>query len=125
MKKKEGAAYLCIGCPLGCDLKVVKTEGGWAVEGAGCRRGVEYALQEHLDPRRVLTIVVKVVNGTVPVVPARSAFPIPRDKLLEAARVACRTEVVAPVSAGQVLITDIAGAGVDLIATGKVPVSSS
>ena len=124
MTGTEEAAYLCIGCPLGCELKVVKRKDSWEVEGAECARGTEYALQEHLDPRRVLTMVVTVVGGTASVVPARTTGPIPRTKLLEAARIVRQTAVTVPVAAGQILITDIAGTGADLIATAKVQVDT-
>ena len=121
MRSEEETIYLCIGCPLGCDLKVTRTEDGWVVNGAQCERGTEYALQEHLDPRRVLTMVVSVVGGTAPVVPARTTGPIPRAKLLEAARFTRQTTVGAPVNTSQVLVADIANTGVDLVATGSVP----
>jgi CxxC motif-containing protein len=120
MKSAEQGNYTCVVCPVGCELEVVKTSDEWEVQGARCPRGVDYGLQEHLDPRRVLTMVVSVMAGSFPVVSARTSGPIPRDKLLEAACIARRTSIKAPVRIGQVLIKGIADTKTDLVATAQV-----
>ena len=44
--------YLCIGCLLGCRLEIDEGADGDIVEvrGFSCRKGREYAVQEHTDP---------------------------------------------------------------------------
>ena len=47
---------ICITCPLGCHLSVDRQpDGGLAVTGNRCPRGVKYANEELLAPRRVVS----------------------------------------------------------------------
>ena len=59
----------CIVCPIGCKI-LVKTKGKKLelVDGSKCKRGVEYARSEALDPRRTLTSSILVINGEVPLI---------------------------------------------------------
>ncbi len=108
----------CIGCPMGCMLTAV-LEGGEvvSVRGNTCRRGDDYARKECVAPERTVTGTVRVTGGAAPVISVRTAAPIPKDKVLEAARLMAVTAVAAPVSAGDTVIADLLGTGVALIAT--------
>ena len=48
----------CIGCPIGCQLKVDVQGEEIRVEGNGCKRGETYARNEILCPRRSITSTV-------------------------------------------------------------------
>ncbi len=109
---------VCINCPLSCALEVYE-EGGEIkeVKGAECKIGKRYAVEEFTDPRRVLTTTVKAVGGLVPMLPVRSAAPIPRALLKDAVITLARLVVDAPVALGQVVYPDILGTGIDVIAS--------
>ncbi|RLE95603.1 MAG: molybdopterin oxidoreductase [Thermoprotei archaeon] len=109
----------CIICPAACTLRVTITpDGRLEVRGAGCRRGVEYARLEVLEPRRVVVTVVKVRNGELPVVSVKTSRPVPKNLIREIMRATAELELEAPVELGQVVARDICG--VDLIATRRV-----
>lgn len=109
---------ICTVCPMGCRIHV-KGEGEdiSLVEGYGCTRGEKYARSEFVCPVRTLTTTVYVKNGTEPLLAARTAAPVPKAKLFE-----CMEEIrgrvfTAPIAEHEVLIHNIAGTGVDLIAS--------
>lgn len=118
--------YLCIGCPLGCRLEVEEDEAGDVVEvrGFSCKRGKEYAIQEHTDPRRVVTTTVAVTDGTLPRIPVRSAGTVPKALVGDACRALRNVKLRAPVRMGDVVLTDVLGTGVDIVATRDMPAST-
>ena len=113
--KKE---MTCIACPLGCAL-TVEYEGTevFSVTGNTCKRGDAYARTEIVNPTRSLTSSVKVINGIHPVVPVKSAAPIPKTLMFDAMREINQATVEAPVSIGQVIIENILNTGVNIVAT--------
>ena len=117
----ESRAFTCIVCPLGCRLEARRSEDEKIeVVGQGCRRGSEYARNEWLHPVRVLTTTVRVKNGCLPVVPIKSAAPLPKGVVRQCMAIINAIEMSAPLKAGEVLIADILGTGIDLIATREV-----
>ena len=118
----ETTTYLCIGCPLGCRLEVDEDESGEIVEvrGFSCKRGKEYAVQEHTDPRRTLTTTVAIDGAIVARLPVKSSQAIPKGQV-QAACTALRTvRVHAPVRLGDVIVADVLGSGADIVATRDV-----
>lgn len=110
----------CIICPLGCSLKVLlNNDEIILVEGNCCQRGVIYARDE-IKPKRTLITVVKVYGGVLPVVSVKTSKPIPKDLIPEAMKVISRVSVKAPVKIGDIIIKDLFGLGVDVIATREV-----
>ncbi len=108
----------CIICPKGCqiDVKVVDAE-VVNIENYGCKRGIEYAKNEVLDPRRILTTTLKLQGGRV--LPVKTKEPIPK-KLLKKAMFELKDIVVAqPVKVGDVVAENVVGTGIDVIATGN------
>lgn len=115
--------YLCIGCPLGCRLEVEEGDEHEIVEvrGFACRKGDEFARREHSDPHRMLTTTVAVTGGRWARLPVRTRTEIPKG-LVFAACTALRTvSVAAPVQMGDVVVADVLGTGVDVIATRDLP----
>ncbi len=110
------AEMTCIVCPIGCRLTVKVAGGAVEVTGNGCRRGLEYARQEAVDPQRVLTAVVAVAGSEQPL-PVKTARPIPKDKLFAAMAEVKTLRPQPPIRVGQVLKEDLAGTGVSLVAT--------
>ena len=111
----------CIVCPIGCKI-LIKTDGTQfeIVEGNKCKRGIEYARSEALDPRRMLTTSVLVNDGEWPLVSVKSSKPIPKEKLFSVLKEIGRTTVKAPVKSGQTIIKNAANTGIDIVATKTV-----
>ena len=118
MEKRE---LTCIGCPMGCPL-VVEMENGEVVSVTGntCNRGDVYARKEVTNPTRIVTSSVRIKGGAVAAVSCKTASDIPKGKIFDIARELKNVEVTAPVHIGDVLVTNVAGTGVDVIATKNV-----
>lgn len=109
---------ICVSCPLGCPM-TVEIENGEviSVKGNTCKRGDAYARTEITNPMRSLTTSVKVEGGVHPVVPVKSAGPVPKDKMFDCMKEINAVSVKAPVKIGDVVIENILGLGVDIVAT--------
>lgn len=118
-------SYLCVGCPLGCRLEVDESPEGDVVEvrGFACKRGEEYAVQEHTDPRRLVTTTVAVEGAAIPRLPVRTVGTVPRDLVRDVCRALAGVRVAAPVRIGQVIAADVLGTGTDVIATRDLPLA--
>ncbi|NLY39240.1 MAG: DUF1667 domain-containing protein [Firmicutes bacterium] len=110
----------CIECPLSCTLRLKETDGKIEVSGNQCRRGEEYGRKEALHPCRSLTTTVATGYAHCPRLPVRTAGEIPRELLFAALREIKKLVVREPVLTGQVLIKNLLGTGVDVIATGEL-----
>lgn len=116
MKTRE---LTCIGCPLGCAVAVEIEENGQIVNVTGntCKRGDDYARKEVTNPTRIVTSTVRVEGGTSDMVSVKTKTDIPKNKIfacMEGLKGVC---VKAPVHIGDVIVENIAGTGVDVVAT--------
>ncbi len=112
----------CIRCPKGCQVTVA-LEGGrvTAVTGNGCPRGDAYARKEVTDPTRVVTTVVPVSGSDVArMVSVKTAGDVPKAKVLDVVRALSGVRLAAPVHIGDVVLADVCGTGVDVVATKDV-----
>lgn len=116
----------CINCPLGCPLVVDTDEQGSVIKVTGqtCKRGEDYGRKEVTAPTRTVTSTVALENGLLPVVSVRTAGDIPKGKIFECMAEIRKARAAAPVKIGQVLIENVAGTGVDIIATVNVEAAS-
>lgn len=126
MEKCEDAGVIetirCIVCPTGCEIDVIKTpEGEIQFDGYSCNRGLEYAKQEFYAPKRVLTTTIRVGNGFLPLIPVRVDKALLKEKLDEALDIIAKTEVEAPIKMGDILIENITGEDVNIIASRDMP----
>ncbi len=118
MEKKE---IICISCPLGCRVEVRGDgENIESIEGNQCPQGREYAREEFMNPTRILPTTVRVSGGELPLVSVKTEAPIPRDKIFSAMDQIAQVTVEAPVKLGEVIIEDLVGTGVSLVATRRV-----
>lgn len=107
----------CIGCPVGCRLKVQLEDGQvTAVSGNACKRGIPYAKQECVSPKRMVTAVVAVQNRKEPL-SVKTQAPIPKQDIFRCMREISTVKLNAPVTMGQVICRDVCGSGVDVVAT--------
>ncbi len=114
MDKKE---LICIVCPKGCHLEITKDKEGFHVTGNGCKRGPVYAKKELTNPTRVLTTTVKIKNAVHDRLPVVTDGEIPKGSLMKAMNVLNRLEVEAPVRSSQVVLKNILGSGIDILAS--------
>lgn len=111
-------ALICIGCPLGCRMDVkLKNDEVISVEGYSCKKGKIYALKECTNPTRILTTTVVVLNGTPEVASVKTEKDISKDKLFECIKELKKVMLTAPVHIGDVVLENIAGTGVRVVAT--------
>lgn len=119
----EKLELICIGCPMGCPLQVTLDGGAvTGVTGNTCPRGDAYARKEVTHPTRIVTSTVRVAGGTLPAVSVKTRSDIPKDRIFDCVRALKTVEVAAPVAIGQVVLADVAGTGVDVIATKNIAV---
>ena len=110
---------ICIVCPNGCHLRVDE-ENGYQVSGNACPRGGEYGRAELLHPTRVLTGTVRLHGGEISRCPVKTREPIPKDRILDAARALGSVDLQVPVWVGDVVLSNVCGTGVDVVATRTV-----
>lgn len=117
-KSPEGSKEIrCIVCPTGCLVHVENVNGELVIEGHSCNRGEEYAREEFIAPKRILTTTIRVENGFLPLIPVRSDKPLPKERLQEALKEIAITEVKAPIKMGEVLIKNVLGLNTNIIAS--------
>ena len=126
---------VCISCPLGCRLSVSwEDERNITVKGNKCAKGESYAQEEILAPKRVVTATVAVagpsaatevgLEGTPPSavdgprrLPVKTSAPLLKEHIPGLLNELYGMELEAPLRCGDVVLRDIAGTGVDLVAT--------
>ena len=124
--KIEKLPLTCIICPMGCSMEVeVETNASGqkkvlSVKDNGCKRGEQYAAKELQNPTRTLTTTIKVEGGQLPLVPVKTAGEVPKESLLQCMEVVRRASCKAPVKRGDVLIYDLLGTGVNVVACADV-----
>jgi CxxC motif-containing protein len=111
---------VCISCPIGCRLTLVKDdneEKGYKVLGNHCARGIDYALEEMTAPKRMVPTTVVIKNAHLRRLPVRTEKPIPKELIFDCMKEVNKVIVTAPVKVGDVLIENVCGTDVNVIAT--------
>lgn len=117
MQRQE---FVCIICPMGCNLEVLKDENVTLVKGNQCKRGYEYALKEISNPTRVLTSTVILKNSYLKRLPVKSKGEIPKNLICDCVKLLSKIEVEAPVKMGDIIVKNILDTGIDIIASRSV-----
>lgn len=114
---------ICVSCPMGCGITVEISDSGeiLSVKGNTCKRGDAYARNECTHPVRSLATTVRVEGGIHNVVPCKSSGPLPKDKIMDCMEEINAAQAKAPVKLGDVLVKDVCGTGVDIVATNHCP----
>lgn len=116
--RDAGKTLICIGCPVGCLITVDKNnDGSLVITGNTCKKGEQYARNEVTAPKRTVTSIMKVEGSTGKVVSVKTKEEIPKNKIWECMEEINKGIVKAPVKAGDILIKDVAGTGMDVVAT--------
>jgi len=111
----------CIRCPIGCQLTVTVEGESVTVTGNTCPRGAEYGAKEVTNPTRTVTSSIRLSGGALPLVSVKTATDIPKDRIFDVMDAIRGRTAAAPVRIGDVLIPDVAGTGVNIVATRNVP----
>ena len=105
---------ICIMCPKGCHLSV---DDDLNVTGNTCPRGAAYGKQEVTDPRRYLTSTVKLESKYLKRLPVISSSDLPKDRVSDVVKYLDTVTVKAPIHTKDVIVKDVLGLGVDILAT--------
>lgn len=112
----ENSTYTCIVCPVSCAIEVSRDGDGYKTSGNQCRRGERYAIAEHTEPVRMVTTTVVIRSAALSRLPVISEREIPKAKLKECLQALYGISVEAPVACGDVILEDICGTGVRILA---------
>lgn len=121
----EKSPLTCIICPIGCLMEVTIENRGKIkhvidVKDNICPRGPEYAKKERINPTRTLTSTIAVTGGEASLVPVKTAEEVPKDQLMNCMEIIRRITLKAPIKRGDIVIRDILGTGVHVIACADV-----
>ena len=106
----------CIVCPRGCQMTVTLEEGKVInVEGNFCKRGVTYANDECTNPKRTVTSTVRCLDGSI--VSVKTESTIPKEKMFEVMEEINAVRPVGDLKIGDVVIENVCGTGVNVVAT--------
>jgi CxxC motif-containing protein len=120
--RSEDKELTCIVCPIGCQMSVDKQpDGELKVTGNRCKRGAAYAAEEFNDPRRVVTATAAVSGGAIGRLPVRSVGSVPVDRIAPFLAAIYELRLEAPIPLGETVAADVAGTGIDLVATMHIP----
>lgn len=114
MNKQE---MTCIVCPLGCHVSIWQEDGEYVVAGNQCPRGKTYAIKELTNPTRIIPTTVLIKNGKLPRLPVKTLDPVPKEEIFNVMEEINKVEVEAPITVGDVIIKNVLGLGVDIVAT--------
>lgn len=102
---------ICIKCPKGCELTIE----GDIISGNQCMRGVDYAKEELISPKRIVTTLLKTQYGLVPV---KSDKEVPKDQIFNVLNEIKKIKVN-NVKIGDIVIKNCLNLGINIVVTGK------
>ena len=108
----------CISCPLGC-LLIVTADGTniISVVGASCDKGHSFAEMEIKNPVRTVTSTVPVKGSVLKMVSVKTNIPILKGLIFDCLKSLVGVEAKSPVRIGDVIVKNVCGTGVDIVAT--------
>lgn len=108
---------ICITCPRGCHLKV---DDELNVTGNFCPRGAIYAKAELTHPVRMVTSTVAIGSTSECRLPVKTKEPVPKELIFPVMEEIRKTVINAPINIGDVVIENVCGTGIDVIATKEI-----
>ncbi len=110
---------VCIVCPKGCHLRVDE-QNGYRVTGNDCPRGEEYGKKELTNPTRVVTSTVAITGASINRLPVKTDRDIPKKDMMRTMQLLSAVSVSAPIRTGDVILNNILGLGINIVATRDV-----
>lgn len=114
---------VCIVCPRGCTLKIEEKDGEILVSGNFCKRGEAFAKNEMTNPMRTICSTVATSFPEAPVLPVRVSADIPKSRIFDVMNEINSVTVTKRLRRGDIVIKDVLGLGVDIIATSDLLVN--
>ena len=131
MKETRNEELICIVCPMGCRLRAeIEQEEGetpqvLSVSGNSCPRGARYAREELTAPTRMVTGTVDIEGGLYRRLPVITSAPVPKDRIFDVMSEIHRAHACAPVQIHDIIIQNVCGLGVDVLAARTMEQRSS
>jgi len=118
----EKRHFVCVVCPVGCEIDVVH-EGGKIIsmEGNKCEKSEEFVRQELIEPMRIFTTTVRIEGSRWPVTPVRTDKSVPKRLFPRIMRQLRHVKLQAPVNMLDVVVRDVLRTGANIMATRTVP----
>ncbi len=112
IKKK----FVCIRCPVGCNLTVKKYESGKiVVSGNSCKRGEEYGIQEVTEPRRTITTIKQTKTGSISL---KTDAPAKKEQYFDILKEIERKKINKQYEIGDIFIKNVFGTNINIVVTG-------
>lgn len=109
--------YTCIVCPNSCLITVDEKDGELYITGQQCRRGEMFARNEHTCPMRMFTSTMKINGAELSRISVISSGEIPKEMMRDCQKELSKTVLNAPVKLGDIVIKNICGTGIDIVAS--------
>lgn len=119
MSKTIVKEMACIVCPMSCHLQVELNEDGSVINVTGntCPRGEAYARTEMTNPVRMVTSTVVLKDGPYRRLPVILSDVIPKGEIFHVMDEINKVIVCAPVQINDIIIENILGLQVNLLAS--------
>ena len=121
MSKQE---VICVVCPVGCRIQIQENkeaELGYDIEGNRCKKGIDYSIKELTNPTRNITSTVRIEGSYLKRLPVKTSEPIPKGQIFASMDEINKITLKAPVNLGDIVIEDVVGTGVNIVATRSLP----
>ena len=109
----EKRNLICIMCPLGCQLTVLKDGDNITVTGNNCKRGEIFGTEEVTCPMRIVTSSVKTEKG---VRACKTSKPVPKSMIFEVMKEIEKLRLK-NAKFGEVVIKNVLNTGADIVIT--------
>ena len=111
---------ICTNCPMGCPLTVEYEDGKiLSITGNTCKNGITFGTNEVLCPKRTITSIVKLTNRDM-MLSVKSASELPKERMFEFMDIINNTKAEAPVKVGDIIVENIGGTGINIVATKSI-----
>lgn len=112
-------SFVCIRCPIGCQL-TVNIGKEITVTGNTCKRGYDYAVSEVTNPTRIVTATALLIGGTIERAPVKTDAPIPKGMMMDVMAQINALKLTAPVKIGDIAIENVLGTGSNIVITRNI-----
>jgi len=113
--------FICILCPNSCRITTEYDNNGIKkIEGAQCKKGKEFINNEIENPLRIFTGSVLCEGGDYRLVSVKTTKSILKKYMKQIALKTHQIKLKAPVEIGQVIVPNIMGLDINLVATRRV-----
>lgn len=107
---------ICVQCPRSCPLAVDISKN--EVKGNSCKRGKEFALEEIVTTKRVVTTTVKVFNKkNYVMLPVKTNKKVDKDLIFKCMKVINKIKINTPIKLGNVIVYNILNTGANVVST--------